>query len=642
MKKQLLLIFTALAVVLSFSSVATTAIAPQAPDYTVTTISKQSLEYADVRGVFADGLMAVQIGANKHTGKWGFVNRLGELVIPAEYGWVSDFSGGFAMVGTDDPNHNIRRLHDKYGVINTRGEIVVPIEYSEIKWFDTGFVDGYGSFGFFNGLLAVCVYGASMNDQKWGFVNTNGEVVVPLEYDFMDSFWDGMAWAQKGDKWTILNTKGELATQAEFPHPVLFSEGLGAARHCDSGKWGYVDTDGNVVIPFEYDYAFPFKNGFARVAVGPVFHERQSGFLPNIWGFIDTSGKLVIPHEYSIAEDFSEDGLAAVGVNGYRLSERGYTTYRDVEWGFVNTSGEVVHKFNEGLAAVRDEGFWGFINTKGEIVIEPQFSGVREFSNGLAAVAKPNSGWGFINQDGEVIVPFKYIRAESFKDGFGVVWERCDSTPLISIRNVVNTNGEIVSKEVWNFDGSRKLDTDVGNGLAISVRTEILHWIPNLPVSQMRTVNKSAVIDITDENRTLLTMRVYDRVVFAETVGNTSYFWVHIGALVDNLYSSYRYEFGDVWEIIAVTNNAVNDNCGDCNCRTLPNSGRRGHVRGEVNITVADALEILKYIVGLDGNLIVRCDNSRRAAAVTGNEFGITVADALKILKHVVGLVVLE
>ena len=76
--------------------------------------------------------------------------------------------------------------------------------------------------------------------------------------------------------------------------------------------------------------------------------------------------------------------------------------------------------------------------------------------------------------------------------------------------------------------------------------------------------------------------------------------------------------------------------CEDCdNCARSPHAGKHGHVLGNENATVNDALEILKYIVGL-GNIIATCDNSRKAATIVDNAVG--VQDALEILKKVVGL----
>ena len=63
---------------------------------------------------------------------------------------------------------------------------------------------------------------------------------------------------------------------------------------------------------------------------------------------------------------------------------------------------------------------------------------------------------------------------------------------------------------------------------------------------------------------------------------------------------------------------------------------RMGHVLGNDVVTVEDALEILKYIVGID-SLVARSARAFRAALITGGETPGT-ADALEILKFLVGM----
>jgi hypothetical protein len=42
--------------------------------------------------------------------------------------------------------------------------------------------------------------------------------------------------------------------------------GLAAVKK--DGKWGYIDTTGAVVIPFQYNYAYSFSEGKAVVSLG--------------------------------------------------------------------------------------------------------------------------------------------------------------------------------------------------------------------------------------------------------------------------------------------------------------------------------------------------------------------------------------
>ena len=43
---------------------------------------------------------------------------------------------------------------------------------------------------------------------KYGFVNKNGEVVIPCKYDEARSFSEGIAAVRLGDKWGFVDKKG--------------------------------------------------------------------------------------------------------------------------------------------------------------------------------------------------------------------------------------------------------------------------------------------------------------------------------------------------------------------------------------------------------------------------------------------------
>lgn len=79
-----------------------------------------------------------------------------------------------------------------------------------------------------------------------------------------------------------------------------FVEGL--ARTPRGGKVGFVNEALEVVIPRQWDFAFPFENGLARVCNGCSVvrdpgdeHGRLEG---GAWGLIDREGRGVVPVEY--------------------------------------------------------------------------------------------------------------------------------------------------------------------------------------------------------------------------------------------------------------------------------------------------------------------------------------------------------
>ncbi|MGN7055431.1 WG repeat-containing protein, partial [Neisseria sp. P0003.S004] len=76
------------------------------------------------------------------------------------------FSEGLAAVATVDTN--------KYGYINTKGEMVIPPKYEEAFYFNEG-------------LAAVKIL------DKWGYIDKRNQWVIPARYKSAYNFEDGMA-----------------------------------------------------------------------------------------------------------------------------------------------------------------------------------------------------------------------------------------------------------------------------------------------------------------------------------------------------------------------------------------------------------------------------------------------------------------
>ncbi len=58
------------------------------------------------------------------------------------------------------------------------------------------------------------------------------------------------------------------AIAPQYEDAQEFSEGLAAVKK--DGKWGYINEQGKVVVPFQYDVAYIFNEGYA--VVGTIEH----------------------------------------------------------------------------------------------------------------------------------------------------------------------------------------------------------------------------------------------------------------------------------------------------------------------------------------------------------------------------------
>ncbi|OJJ20266.1 hypothetical protein BKI52_17520 [marine bacterium AO1-C] len=210
----------------------------------------------------------------------------------------------------------------------------------------------------------------------------------------------------------------------------------GYARAEKNGKYGFVDKDGNEIIPPKYEWVGQFKEGVVRV------------FTNDKAGYVEKEGKTVIPEKYDDAWEFSQ-GLAKVMVlkeiDDKKIERFGYVNKQGIE--VVPAIYQDAQSFYEGLAAVRQDKKWGYINAKGHVLIPFQYKEAQSFYEGFALVkgeeGKPffisKSGqkyddfrpyvdgaaavmrkgkWGFIDNSGKLIIDFKYDEVRDFKKGY--------------------------------------------------------------------------------------------------------------------------------------------------------------------------------------------------------------------------------
>ena len=65
-------------------------------------------------------------------------------------------------------------------------------------------------------------------------------------FDYVGDFCEGLASVEKDDKWGYINTEGEQIVECKFDDAYDFNEGF--ARVKKDGKWGYINTKGCSVI----------------------------------------------------------------------------------------------------------------------------------------------------------------------------------------------------------------------------------------------------------------------------------------------------------------------------------------------------------------------------------------------------------
>jgi len=118
-------------------------------------------------------------------GKFGFINRKGEMVIPPRFDSVyCVFGDSLAPV----------RFGGKEGYIDRRGRWVIRPRFEL-------------AFPFSEGLAAVLV-GVKGRRKKYGYIDRQGRMVNGAEWGYAGEFSEGFAPVMRGKKWGFIDNKG--------------------------------------------------------------------------------------------------------------------------------------------------------------------------------------------------------------------------------------------------------------------------------------------------------------------------------------------------------------------------------------------------------------------------------------------------
>lgn len=314
-----------------------------------------------------------------------------------EYDVIDDFCNGYAGVSKNG----------KFGYINENRDVVIPLIYDDDAWHD------FDS----NGQVVVRKNGDE------GIVDSRHNVVVPIQYDRIEDYNEyvdlykavkknGMQGCFDEDGEVVIPFKYDAIWTEDLEEDTLIRVAIQAPR-MDAFTYGFVDKHGNeIVAPYKefndgtcqygFQHADSFYEGRARVCYGY-----------GIWGYIDAFGDYVIEEQYQDAGNFSE-GLAYAKYNGYY----GYIDkYGNEEIGFEYDDAD---NFSEGLAAVEMDGKWGYINKRGKVVIPFEYDDACWFSQGMARVER-NGYYGFVNKNNELVIPCIYDDADLWFNSNGIV-----------------------------------------------------------------------------------------------------------------------------------------------------------------------------------------------------------------------------
>lgn len=295
--------------------------------------------------------------------KWGYINKKGNYELEPIYDYAENFQNN---------NLAIILINEEYAVIDKNGNYIIgPLK---------GTIDGFSE----GRAIIRCKNGSKM-------INEAGNVLFEID-GFINSLYEG---------------RSVFTQKSNIPNDY-------------TDRYGYLDKDGNIVIPAKYKYASSFRNGKAIVKIDE-----------NNYALIDPNGEILNTYDFYYMTDIGE-GLI---IFSPYLSDGYY------KFGFVDEEGTVIipprfdgaQIFQQGrsVVSIRDDYnyYSGLIDKNGKWIIDPKYSDIRIIGKNRAAVGIPanyknpdgESKYAIYDLDGNKLSDFNYYDITDYKNGYASV-----------------------------------------------------------------------------------------------------------------------------------------------------------------------------------------------------------------------------
>lgn len=308
---------------------------------------------------------------------------------------------------------------------------------------------------------------------KVGLQDTSGKEILPCLFDdILDYDDDGYIRVIKEGIYGTVDLEGAIV----IPHSLgLTHLGVfhnGTARACKQERWGLVDTQGNVVAPFEYiEMRAHYKDGYSVVTTDGI-----RGFLDDK-GVFTTSGKKATPKSlYTQIGAFHNDIAPACCRDG---------------WVFIDTQGKRINHYvyrildpvlRDGVYSVAlSSNQYGIARYDGVPIIDEWFDYPLHFDkkSGLAVCChiqrdsegnilygtggQPKYLYGLLNRQGEFVFPCVYddIHWNDFREQY--CWYAEDAKACYLLfpegRRLIYDKSTAIQRGYYSYIPVSKIDT---------------------------------------------------------------------------------------------------------------------------------------------------------------------------------------
>ncbi len=273
-------------------------------------------------------------------------------------------------------------------------------------------------------------------DKKFGFIDKQGKIVIPPQFDAVEDFSEGRARIYTAGKVGYIDLQGKIIIEPKYVTGGDFKNQRAVVL--DGSQYMVIDPSGKVVARVPFRVLGDFHQDMVRLQKSGAT-DASGRREPTTYGYMNRDGQVIIPPQYLPASDFPDDGgLAVGGVNH--------------EWHYFDTTGKVIFRvpqparlegfttFQSGLLRMKEGFLWGYKDARGEWKIKPKYDDASDFKNGIARV-ELGGKWIEVNVDGNPVKRATWSALAPVSDGLRLVregdrigWLTVDDKPAFAYR----------------------------------------------------------------------------------------------------------------------------------------------------------------------------------------------------------------
>ena len=313
----------------------------------------------------------------EENGKVGVVEYTGDTIVPFEFDYIyPGILNGYYLVNKDD----------KWGLYDMDKGLVVQCVYDNISAWKSYAHDQY---------MPVA------QDDKWGVISPEGELIIPIKYENHPQLYEDVIKVEyieqesKKEFYGVYSYDGEEIIKPKYEYMNEFVNGYAFFRKYDDTV-GFVDIYGNETY-FPEGYSVGSSWGIG----GTIFRSnlfRVKDKVSGKWGYMNSQLELVIPciydaiSEYDAAPNFN-NGIVLLKLNEDKL--------------VLDSNGNIIvscknHGYSDIEIVSRSNSIWNH----GRFFEYHDYYDID--NNTLIKVVNLDAKCGLIDTDGSIIVPCKY------------------------------------------------------------------------------------------------------------------------------------------------------------------------------------------------------------------------------------------